>query len=151
MGRRKYNKITVFTQVKQIYLVLINDPLLKIKRLSYFRDNSVIFFESSYLQERLRPRCWIKKSSRCSSFERRSVRPLKFYMIWVQTGVSQVGFYLLINDKITLVRKDWVIKKFLFHWIILNASIVAEECSGFKFLPRSFYFHRKPIRLWYPL
>ena len=24
-----------------------------------------------------------------------SVRPLKFYVIWVQTGVSQVSFYLL--------------------------------------------------------
>jgi len=25
-----------------------------------------------------------------------SVRPLKSYVIWVQTGVSQVGFYLLL-------------------------------------------------------
>ena len=128
----------------------LNDPLIKIVRLSYFRDNSVIFFESSYLQERLRPRCWIKKSLRCSSFNRRSVRPLNFYMIWVQTGVSQVGFYLLII-------KSYFSTKGLSNWKIfvmlnyINVSIVAEECSGFKFLLRSLYFHRKPIWLWYLL
>nr|CAM36311.1 hypothetical protein [Thermobia domestica] len=52
-----------------------------IVRLSYLRDNSVIFFENSYRQERLRPRCWIKILSRCRSLVYRSVRPLKSYMI----------------------------------------------------------------------
>ena len=74
-------------------------------RLSYLRDNSVIVFESSYWQSRLRPRCWIKKNFGCSGPVIRSVRPLNSYMIWVQTGVSQVGFYPKIN-KFILVRKD---------------------------------------------
>jgi hypothetical protein len=37
-----------------------SDPLFLIIRLNYLRDNSVIFFESSYQQKGLRPRCWIK-------------------------------------------------------------------------------------------
>jgi len=43
------------------------DPVLLIKKLSYLRDNSVIFLKSSYRQKRLRPRCWIKSNFRCRS------------------------------------------------------------------------------------
>ena len=70
------------------------DPFFAITKSSYQRDNSVIFFVSSYLKKRLRPRCWLILSFRCSNLKSGSVRPLKVYVSWVQTGVSQVGFYL---------------------------------------------------------
>jgi hypothetical protein len=73
-----------------------SDPLILIIRLNYLKDNSVIFFENSYQQKGLRPQCWIKINFWRKGFNIfiRSVRPLKSYMICVQNGVSQVGFYL---------------------------------------------------------
>ncbi len=47
----------------------------------YFGVNSVIFYMSS---------CG------CRSLRSWTVRPLNFYMIWVQVGVSQTGFYLIV-------------------------------------------------------
>jgi len=66
-----------------------------IKKSSYHRDNRLILSESPNWRERLAPRCWLRASSKCRSLLSRFVQPLKPYMSWVQTGVSQVSFYLL--------------------------------------------------------
>ena len=70
------------------------DPLFMIKKLNYLRDNSIIYLESSYWKISLWPRCWIKKRIGGRKSISKSVRLLNSYMIWVQTGVSQVSFYL---------------------------------------------------------
>jgi hypothetical protein len=62
----------------------------------YFGVNSVIFYMSSYCFRGLRPRCWIRITCGCRSLRSWTVRPLNFYMIWVQVGVSQTGFYLIV-------------------------------------------------------
>jgi len=78
----------------KFFKVILLMNFFKDNFLKYFGDNSVIFFKSSYWKKRLRPRCWIKITIWCSSWVGWTVRPLKFYMIWVQVGVSQTGFYL---------------------------------------------------------
>lgn len=62
--------------------------------LRYFGDNSVISLKSSYWMGGLRPRCWIRSTRGGRSFQGWTVRSLNSYMIWVQVGVSQTGFYL---------------------------------------------------------
>lgn len=57
----KLNKLFLYYYIN----LWLNDPLLTIIRLNYLRDNSVIFFESSYRKKSLRPRCWIKINFWC--------------------------------------------------------------------------------------
>ena len=77
------------------FIISKNDLVQPIIWTSYHRDNSVIIFLRSYLKNNLRPRCWINNPLQCKNLKRKSVRLLINYMIWVQTGVNQVGFYLL--------------------------------------------------------
>jgi hypothetical protein len=91
-----------------IYVFELNGSFLFVK---YSGDNSVICFISSYIRDSLRPRCWIICSVWSSILTRGAVRPLNCYMIWVQVGVSQTGFYLKDSFLFT-VRKDLIFQLF---------------------------------------
>jgi len=98
----------------------------------YLRDNSLIYFISSYKIIRLRPRCWFKSTRKCSSFQGKSVRLLKFYLNWVQIGESQIGFYLWII--LYLISTKGILKNnfylnyclfsniFYFNYFFINSS-----------------------------
>ena len=61
----------------------------------------------SYHWKRVWPRCWTREMALCRRMTIKGCSPCHLYVIWVQTGESQVSFDLIYFIW-SLVRKEWL-------------------------------------------
>lgn len=86
----KFNCFILKTKIFEV----INDPFVEIKEEVTLGITALFFLRVLIDKKVCDLDVELKFSLWGSGHKRRSVRPLNFYMIWVQTGASQVGFYL---------------------------------------------------------